>query len=149
VVFVRFNSCLGKAKPIMLKCQVDTGASGSLGARKNAQKLRLKQLPGQHSVWTTPAGNVLTTHNCRSAFVLPKFHRDKIIKWDLNISESFGAYNMIIGHDLLSVLGIKFDFTDMSMEWDDVSIPIMKDSSNSDEQNYYVQEPEALLDMTD
>jgi hypothetical protein len=55
---------------------------------------------------------------------------------------------MIIGRDLLSGLGIKFDFTDMSMEWDDVSVP-MKDSSNSDEQNYYVQEPEALLDMTD
>jgi hypothetical protein len=59
-----------------------------------------------------------------------------------------GAYDMIIGHDLLSVLGIKFDFTDMSMEWDKVSIP-MKDSNNSDEQNYYVQEPEALLDMKD
>jgi hypothetical protein len=104
VVFVRFNSCLGKAKPITLKCLMDTGASGSLVAQKHTKKLRLKQLPGQQSAWTTPAGNVFTTHKCRSAFVLPKFHRDKIIKWDLNVSESLGAYNMIIGRDLLSGL---------------------------------------------
>jgi hypothetical protein len=38
-------------------------------------------------------------------------------------------------------LRIKFDFTNMFMEWEDVSVP-MKDSSNSDEQNYHVQEPE-------
>jgi hypothetical protein len=74
VGFVRFNSHLGKSKPIMLKCLMDTGALGSFVAQKHAKKLRLlKQLPGQQAVWTTPAGSVLTMHKCRSAFVLPEF----------------------------------------------------------------------------
>jgi hypothetical protein len=75
----------------MLKCLMDTGALGSLVAQKHAKKLRLlKQLPGQQAAWTTPAGSVLITHKCRSAFVLPEFHRDKVIEWDLNVSESLG-----------------------------------------------------------
>ena len=34
IVYVRFNSRLGKAKPITLRCLLDTGASGSLVAQK-------------------------------------------------------------------------------------------------------------------
>ena len=39
MVFVRFNSRLGKAKPVTLKCLLDTGASASIIAQKHAQKL--------------------------------------------------------------------------------------------------------------
>jgi Aspartyl protease len=74
IVFVRFNPRLGKAKPITLKCLMDTGASGSLVAKKYATKLRLKKTTGDNqAVWTTPAGNLKTTHQCQCAFVLPEF----------------------------------------------------------------------------
>ncbi len=66
IVFVRFNSRMGKAKPITLKCLLDTGASGSLVAQKHAKKLRHKQTPGKQTVWTTPAGNLSTTYKCQS-----------------------------------------------------------------------------------
>ena len=36
LVFIRFNTRLGKAKPITLKCLLDSGASGSLIAATHA-----------------------------------------------------------------------------------------------------------------
>ena len=37
IVFVRFNTRMGKAKPITLKCLLDTGASGSLIAEARSE----------------------------------------------------------------------------------------------------------------
>ena len=64
---------MGKAKPITLKCLLDTGASGSLVAKQHAKKLRMKKSDGPQTVWTTPAGNLTTTYKCQSSFVLPEF----------------------------------------------------------------------------
>jgi len=143
IVFVRFNSRLGKAKPITLKCLLDTGASGSLVAKQHAKKLRMKQLPGEQTVWTTPAGKLNTTYKCQSTFVLPEFFRDRVVEWDLHVSSSLGAYDMIIGRDILSALGIKFDFTTMSMEWEQAVVP-MKDSDAVAHESYYIPDPDMV-----
>ena len=78
--------------------------------------------------------------------MIPEFHSDRVIEWDLHVSENLGAYDMIIGRDILSDLGVKFDFTDMSVEWDGMSIP-MKDSEATEEESFYVPDP-AELDET-
>ena len=148
IVYVRFNSRMGKAKPIWLKCLLDTGATASLVDQKHAKKLRSKKLGGSKSVWTTPAGNLTTTAKCQCAFMIPEFHRDRVIEWDLHMSSSLGAYDMIIGRDILSDLGIKFDFSDMTMEWDGSSIP-MKDSDASMMESYFVADPDSLDDATE
>ena len=148
IVFVRFNPRLGKAKPVTLKCLMDTGASGSLVAKRHATKLRLKKLDGNKAVWTTPAGNLKTTHKCNSTFVLPEFFRDRVIEWDLHVSDDLGAYDMIIGRDILSALGIRFDFTSMVMEWEQASVP-MKDSQAVANEAFHVQDSEAILDATE
>ena len=98
IVFARLNSRLGKAKPVTLKCLLDSGASGSLIAAKHATKLKKKPISGPKMVWTTPVGTMSTTHKCQCTFLLPKFHRDRVVEWDINISPTnLGAYDMIIG----------------------------------------------------
>jgi hypothetical protein len=103
LAYVRFNPRLGKAKPITLKCSLDSGASGIILAGKYANKLRLKPNRDTKMVWTTPSGNMTTsTKKSRCTFVLPEFHRDRVIEWDINISSgSLGAHDMIIGRDIL------------------------------------------------
>jgi hypothetical protein len=54
---------------------------------------------------------------------------------------------MIIGQDILSALGFKFDFATMTIEWDHANVP-MKDSEQVAEETFYVQDPEAVLDTT-
>ena len=111
IVYVRFNSRLGKAKPVTLRCLLDTGASGSLVAKEHAKKLRMKKHGGAQTVWTTPAGELSTGSKCQATFMIPEFHDDRVIEWDLHVTKSLGAYDMIIGRDILSNLGFKFDFT--------------------------------------
>ena len=148
IVFARLNSRLGKAKPITLKCLLDSGASGSLIAAKHAAKLRKKPSKGPKTIWTTPAGTMSTTHKCQCTFLLPEFHRDRVIEWDINISSTnFGDYDMIIGRDILHGLGIKFDFSDLTMEWDAVTVP-MRDADRVQEDAFYVHEPEAITEAT-
>ena len=65
IVYVRFNTRLGKAKPITLRCLLDTGASGSLISKPHAKKLRMKKLGGVKTMWTTPAGELSTSTKCQ------------------------------------------------------------------------------------
>jgi predicted aspartyl protease len=149
LAYVRFNSRLGKAKPITLKCLLDTGASGSIIASQHAQKLRIKSLPGEKTIWTTPGGELTTSKKCHSKFVLPEFHRDRVIEWDINVSSSnLGAYDMIMGRDILQGLGIKFDFTDLTIEWDGVAIP-MRDTDSMNKDMFYIHEPDSIADATE
>ena len=148
IVYVRFNSRLGKAKPITLKCLLDTGATASLVAAKHAKKLRIKKLSADQTVWSTPGGEMGTSKRAQCTFMLPEFHTDRVIEWDLHVTKTIGTYDMILGRDLLSELGIKFDFTDMSVEWDGISIP-MKDSGSDDREAFFIQEPEALAEATE
>ena len=46
VIFARLNSWLGKATPVTLKCQLDTGAPGSLVTKKFQRKYALRRLQG-------------------------------------------------------------------------------------------------------
>jgi predicted aspartyl protease len=141
LAYVRFNSRLGKTKPITLKCLLDTGASGSIIASQHAQKLRIKSLPGEKTIWTTPGGELTTSKKCHSKFV--------VIEWDINVSSSnLGAYDMIMGRDILQGLGIKFDFTDLTIEWDGVAIP-MRDTDSMNKEMFYIHEPDSIADATE
>ena len=143
IVYVRFNTRHGKAKPITLRCLLDTGASGSLVLHKHAKKLRMKKLGGAKTLWTTPNGNLSTSTKCQGTFMIPEFHDDRVIEWDLHTTSTLGAYDMIIGRDILSDLGFKFDFTTNEVEWDGISIP-MKDSDKSEQENFHIPDPDAL-----
>ena len=148
IVYVRFNTRLGKAKPITLRCLLDTGASGSLISKPHAKKLRMKKLGGAKTMWTTPAGELSTSTKCQGTFMIPEFHNDRVIEWDLHIAQNLGAYDMIVGRDILTDLGFKFDFTTSSVEWDGVSIP-MKDSDQVEEENFHIPDPTALDDSAE
>ena len=75
--------------------------------------------------------------------MIPELHSGRVIEWDLHVTKSLGAYDMIIGRDILSDLGFKFDFTTMSVEWDGSEIP-MKNSDSPEEENYHIGDPSAL-----
>ena len=149
IVHVRFNTRVSdKNQQVSLKCLLDSGASSSLIAAKHAKDLRKEDGKGRHTVWTTPAGDMKTSSRCRGRFVLPEFHRDRIIEWKLHVTQDLGAYDMILGRDVLSDLGIKFDFADNTLEWDNVVIP-MKDGDAPFEETFNVQEPEVIINSTD
>ena len=57
--------------------------------------------------------------------MLPAFHEKHIISWSSFVDKTnqlSSRYDMIIGRDLISELGMSFRFIDYLMEWDNATI---------------------------
>ena len=65
---------------------------------------------------------------CKTTFILKEFYENKSIEWNLHVDStpSPHRYDMILGRDVMSELGIMLDFKDQTMTWDDSTIN-MKD----------------------
>ena len=103
ITFVRFNTRMGKTKPVTIKALLDSGGSGTLVTEKYTKKLRCKETSAT-TVWTTPGGALSTTRKCQAQFTLPELHDNRLIAWDVHVTKSLGAYDMIIGRDILMEL---------------------------------------------
>lgn len=148
IVYVRFNTRQGKAKPVMIRALLDSGGSGSLVTERYAKKLRLKKSQHAKTVWTTPGGAMKTTTRCQAQFTLPELHDNRMIAWDLHVTKSLGAYDMIIGRDMLMDLGIDIRFSSNTVEWDESEIPL-KDVDASEEESYHIGDTDVVDDATE
>jgi hypothetical protein len=59
IAFVRFNTKLGKPKPITIKVLLDSGASESVIVEKHCKNLRVKK-DDKSTNWSTPGGTLTT-----------------------------------------------------------------------------------------
>ena len=114
MAFVRLNTRLGKPKPVTIRALLDSGGSGSLVTERFTRKLKLKTVKS-NTVWTTPARALNTGTKCKAIFNIPELHDSIQIKWDLYVTKSLGAYDMIIGRDMMSDLGIDIRFSSNSV----------------------------------
>jgi hypothetical protein len=60
-----------------------------------------------------------------------------LIAWNLHVTKSLGAYDMILGRDLLTDLGIDIRFSTNTVEWDNSEIP-MKDTDLETQESYHI-----------
>ena len=123
IAYAEFNTSLGKAKPKKVKALLDSGGAGSIVTEQVAKKLRLKKSKSTPVRWTTPAGEVTTNTSVKSELRLPELQSDTVIEWTFHVTPSLGAYDMIIGRDLLEFLGIDIHFSNHTIMWDSASMP--------------------------
>ena len=148
VTIVRFATKNGsRQKPVTLVALLDSGASSTLISEKFAKGLKLKQSK-QESVWTTPAGKLRTNKVCKTQMSLPELHDNHVIEWTFHVTPTMGAYDMIIGRDILEDLGFILDFEQREVHWDNASIPF-KDMTKDVMESFYVDEPEAVRESMD
>ena len=93
------------------------------------------------------AGKVNTSEMTKVQFSLPELHDDRLIEWNVHVSETLGSYDMIVGRDILSELGIDIHFSTLTCTWDSRTIP-MRESSVLPEQSYLVEETGPVADST-
>ncbi len=74
--------------------------------------------------WLTKGNIFNTTKWCKTEFILQEFYENCVIECNLHVDTSPCPhhYDMLLGRDLLSELGIKFDFELFTMMWDDITI---------------------------
>ena len=131
MTFVRFNTRLGKPKPIAVKCLLDSGASGSLIDAKFMKKLRVKRA-STTTVWSTPAGEMSTSTMVNGMFTIPELQEKKLIEWPLHVVEGVGTYDMILGRDVMSFLGIDILFSQKVVTWNGSELPFKPISADVD-----------------
>ena len=148
IAFVRMNTRLGKAKPISIKALLDSGASESLVLKKHVSHLRVKSAPKSSTVWTTPAGDLVTDKRVKAQFTIPELQDKKLIEWNLHVADNMGAYDMIIGRDILSFLGIDIKFSNHTVTWEQESIPF-KPVDATIERDYHIEESMAINNSSD
>ena len=141
-MFVRFNTRVGKSKPVTLRALLDSGGSGSLVTEKFTKKLRTK-CTNDNTVWSTPGGTLNTNTKCTVEFSIPEMHDARLIKWDMYVTKNLGAYDMILGRDLMTDLGIDIHFSTNSVTWDGIEIP-MKDRDATFEESFHIGDTAAV-----
>ena len=64
-------------------------------------------------MWETQSGNLMTSKKVNVDFCLPEFSATKIVTWKCHMDESTnGRYDMILGRDLLTALGLDLKFSE-------------------------------------
>ena len=123
IAFIRFNTQIGKPKPVTIRALLDSGGSESLVTSKFVKKLRVKKSSKSKTVWTTPGGAMKTSSTVKAQFTMPELQDDKLIEWDLHVADNLGDYDMIIGRDTLEFLKIDLLFSNHTVEWGTATMP--------------------------
>ena len=144
MTFGEMKTRLGKTKTASIRILLDSGASKSIIFKELAKKLRQKKT--STTEWSTVAGTVRTDHKAKVQLKLSEFSEQKVIEWEFHTTDTKFNYDMIIGRDLLSALGIIIDFKDDVMTWDEAIVP-MKAVDATVEDSYFVNDTETKIDL--
>ena len=124
----------------ILRCLLDSGSSESIilnefiaGWKK--QKSRFTQQ------WLTKGGTFSTDARCAVPFFIVDFSTQKRVTWTFHVDSTSKAsamgYDMIIGRDLLTKLGIDIKFSSGTLKWEDTEIPMRDFRELTDRQTAY------------
>jgi Aspartyl protease len=148
VAFVSFNTKLGKPAPVTIRALLDSGASELLINAKHVKHLRVKKASKSSTGWSTPTGEMKTLSRVKAQFTIPKLQEKKLLEWNLHVAENMGAYDMIIGRDIMNFLGINIQFSDSTVHWENASMQFKPVDAMIDT-DYHIAESMAVEDTTE
>ena len=134
-----------------VKVLFDTGCDATIINKKFVKKL--KTTPHPTNSWNTKGGTFKTHRTVNCLFALPEFFKHREVKWTMYVDETnnLSRYDMIIGRDLMSELGIDIKFSTGEILWDNASIPL-RDVTCLDEEHidkleneiFFMEDPDTI-----
>ena len=115
---------------IKLQVLLDSGSTATLMKANHAK--HLEQVKEESTTWRTTVGTFKTNSKAKAHFTLPELHEKRTVSWKAHITEAPMSYDMIIGQDCLTALGIDIKFSSQTIEWDGSEMP-MRDSEENNE----------------
>ena len=97
---------------------------------------------------TTLAGQIKTNKRTQVIFKLNEFDKQVIVKHEFTVCEQPANYDMIIGVDLMTELGIILDFKNCEMHWSHRTVS-MKSRDATRQTSYQVNDSEPVPDATE
>ena len=132
----RMKDGYGRKDQKMVRILLDSGASGSIISKRAANKLRMKR--DKETKWSTAAGNMNTNYKTKTLLELAEFSHNRVIECTFHVSNATFNYDIIMGRDLMTELGIDISFKNLTIEWDGEKIP-MKEYNGTFEETFNVE----------
>ena len=136
----------------MFKVLLDSGASGSIASSASMPSLLMKgasTTSGDHTVWNTAAGSFTTVTKTTMDLIFPEFSLTRVVHAEVHVtSQTLSGYDMILGRDMLSDLGLVLDFSRNIIVWESGEMP-MKVRSATRENSLFIKEPVPLMHEAD
>ena len=89
-----------------------------------------------------------TRSKVKAKFTIPELQENRLVEWNFHVADDMGAYDMIIGRDVLSFLGIDIKFSEQVVEWDHSEMPF-KPKDATVRTQYHVAESMAVNEATE
>jgi hypothetical protein len=118
-----------------LRCLLDSGASHSLIKSKFVTSLRGKDETKEEANWTSAGGSVKVGGMLRLNFILPEFSESTSTRDTFSVYEGPDdclGWDVVIGRDMLSRMGINLNFSDHTMTWNDIVLKMKPWEGSSD-----------------
>ena len=106
----------GTPKGKLMRILLDSGASTSIITKPFVKKLRVRS--DTQTKWSVAGGKLTTNERCKIHLQLPDLSPSLSIVKEVHVTDKVSnRYDMIMGRDLLSELGINLDFKDETMTY--------------------------------
>ena len=113
---------------VPIKCLLDTGTSATIILRKFVARGKAKGYKGHATRWNTMGGMFMTKRKALLEFTLPEFSTNKRIEWVCHVDDTTdhtkAQYDMIIGIDLMTTIGLAICFSAQKIRWEGDEIPM-------------------------
>ena len=113
---------------VPIKCLLDTGTSSTLILRDYVKKGRAKSYKGKRTKWSTLGGQFSTNRKALLDFKFPELSNSKTVTWichvDDKTSPERACYDMILGMDLMTHIGMFVDTERKTVRWKTHEIPL-------------------------
>ncbi len=134
-----------------IKILVDSGATHTVLDKKLCQKLPVKYSNSSNFYSVPGKGTVQTSQKCKIHLELPQLSTSLIILKEVVVMPNLSSnYNMILGRDLISELGLMLDFKEHEIQYKHLTIPM--ESAKGDKTIHFatnIQEPQATQEAVD
>lgn len=84
----------------------------------------------------------------KTRLILPELYANRVIEHNFNVMHSDLGYDVIIGSDLMTELGLNIQFSTQELEWDEASIPF-KSKDVTLETSYFLADSQAVQESVE
>ncbi|HSN67194.1 MAG TPA: reverse transcriptase domain-containing protein [Fusibacter sp.] len=131
----------------VIKVLLDSGASATL-VKSTWLPLLTVTDSNEVTCWETSAGTFETKQKALTQIILTELHESRTITCSAHVAPNLSKYDMIIGREVLSELGIILNFKEQTIEWDEAVIP-MKPETATQATSFVIKESSSVDEATE
>jgi Reverse transcriptase (RNA-dependent DNA polymerase)/Aspartyl protease len=138
---------------VPIRALLDTGTSSTIVLNEHVRKGFVSHHKGHETTWETLGGTFTTRRKGLLEFKLPELTNNQTVTWVAHVDDhnkrENALYDMIIGMDLMTTIGIYVNTEQKMVIWGDYSTPLKQrgtmQESTAMEANYHMAKESELL----